>query len=92
METKLIKTALGLRNGGPFKMRTEASNNRLMETIIIGTTRIQALEPWNFLWDLDIIGIRVGDEPENTWYPAGHIGERAESLMELRFMRGLRGI
>ena len=30
------------------------------------TTRIRALEPWNFLWDLDIIGIRVGDEPENT--------------------------
>lgn len=30
------------------------------------TTRIRELEPWNFLWDMDIIGIRVGDEPENT--------------------------
>lgn len=46
-------------------MRTEATIaqwKRLYEV----TTRIQALEPWNFLWDLDIIGIRVGDEPENT--------------------------
>jgi len=29
-------------------------------------TRIRELKPWELLWDLDIIGIQVGDDPENT--------------------------
>lgn len=29
-------------------------------------TRIQKLAPWELLWDMDLIGIQVGNEPENT--------------------------
>ena len=46
-------------------MRTEATIEewkRLYEV----TTRIRELEPWELLWDMDIIGIRVGEELENT--------------------------
>ena len=46
-------------------MRAEATNaewKRLYEA----ATRIRELAPWELLWDIDIIGIRVGDEPENT--------------------------
>lgn len=46
-------------------MRTEATIEewkKLYET----ATRIRDLEPWDLLWDMDIIGIRVGKEPENT--------------------------
>ena len=46
-------------------MRTEATMEewkRLYEV----ATRIRELQPWELLWDMDIIGIRVGNEPENT--------------------------
>lgn len=46
-------------------MRTEATIEewkRLYEV----ATRIRELNPWDLLWDMDIIGIRVGKEPENT--------------------------
>ncbi|WP_125141091.1 DUF7309 domain-containing protein [Clostridium transplantifaecale] len=46
-------------------MRAEATLEewaRLYET----ATRIRELEPWELLWDMDIIGIQVGKEPENT--------------------------
>lgn len=46
-------------------MRTEATIEewkRLYEV----ATRIRKLELWELLWDMDIIGIRVGEEPENT--------------------------
>lgn len=46
-------------------MRTEATIEewkRLYEV----ATRIRELEPWELLWDMDIIGIQVGKEPENT--------------------------
>lgn len=46
-------------------MRTEATITQWRQLYEVAT-RIRELEPWNFLWDLDIIGIRVGDEPENT--------------------------
>lgn len=46
-------------------MRTEATIEewkRLYEV----ATRIQELAPWELLWDMDIIGIREGEEYENT--------------------------
>lgn len=46
-------------------MRTEAMIEE-WEKLYEVATRIRELEPWELLWDMDIIGIRVGEEPENT--------------------------
>lgn len=46
-------------------MRTEATTEdwkRLYEA----ATRIRELEPWKILSDMDIVGIQVGKDPENT--------------------------
>lgn len=46
-------------------MRKEATLEewaKLYET----ASRIRELEPWKLFWDLDIIGIRTGNEPEET--------------------------
>lgn len=46
-------------------MRTEATIGEWKRLYEIAT-RIRKLKPWELLWDMDIIGIRVGKEPENT--------------------------
>lgn len=46
-------------------MRTEATIEE-WKKLYEAATRIRDLEPWDLLWDMDIIGIRVGKEPENT--------------------------
>lgn len=46
-------------------MRTEGTMEEwkaLYET----ATRIRVLEPWKDLWDLDVIGVQTGDDPEDT--------------------------
>ncbi|MCD8039778.1 MAG: hypothetical protein LUE96_11955 [Lachnospiraceae bacterium] len=46
-------------------MRTNASIEewgRLYES----ATRIKEMKPWDYLWDLDIVGILTGDNPEDT--------------------------
>lgn len=46
-------------------MRTEATIEQWKRLYEVAT-RIRKLEPWELLRDMDIIGIRVGEEPENT--------------------------
>lgn len=46
-------------------MRKEATTEE-WKRLYEAATRIRELKPWEDLWDLDIIGIRVGEEPENT--------------------------
>ncbi len=46
-------------------MRKEA-NLEEWKVLYEVATRIQALEPWKTLWDMDLIGVLVGDKPEET--------------------------
>lgn len=46
-------------------MRKEATLEEWKKLYEVAT-RIRELEPWKLLWDMDIIGIRVGEELENT--------------------------
>lgn len=46
-------------------MRAEATIEKWKKLYEV-TTRIKELKPWELLWDVDIIGIRVGQDPENT--------------------------
>lgn len=46
-------------------MRTEATIED-WKKLYEAASRIWELQPWILLWDMDIIGIRIGDEPENT--------------------------
>lgn len=45
-------------------MRTEASLDQWGELYAVAT-RIKDLKPWEFLWDMDLIGVQTG-EPEET--------------------------
>ncbi|WP_455617567.1 DUF7309 domain-containing protein [Eisenbergiella sp.] len=46
-------------------MRTEATMEE-WKRLYEAASRIQELEPWELLWDMDIIGILADKEPENT--------------------------
>lgn len=46
-------------------MRKEATTEQ-WKNLYQAATRIHDLKPWELLWDMDIIGIQVGGEPENT--------------------------
>lgn len=46
-------------------MRREADLKEWKELYEVAT-RIQQLKPWEYLWDMDIVGILTGDEPEDT--------------------------
>lgn len=46
-------------------MRTEATIEQ-WKNLYEAATRLRLLEPWELLWDMDIIGVRVGEKPENT--------------------------
>lgn len=46
-------------------MRTEATTEE-WKRLYEAATRIRELEPWKILSDMDIVGIQVGKDPENT--------------------------
>lgn len=46
-------------------MRTEATIEE-WKNLYESATRIQKLRPWDYLWDMDIVGIQTGSQPENT--------------------------
>jgi len=46
-------------------MRVEATTEE-WKLLYEAATRINELKPWDTLWDMDIIGIQTGDNPENT--------------------------
>ena len=48
-------------------MRKEATIEQWKE-LYEAATRIKEMKPWNKFWDLDIIGIREGNEEDTTFY------------------------
>ena len=46
-------------------MRTEAKIEE-WKKLYEAATRIKELKPWEYLWDIDIVGILTGDNPEDT--------------------------
>lgn len=46
-------------------MRTEATLEE-WKKLYEAASRIKELEPWAYLWDMDIIGVRVGEDRQNT--------------------------
>lgn len=46
-------------------MRTEAKIEEWKKLYEVAT-RIKELKPWEYLWDIDIVGILTGDNPEDT--------------------------
>lgn len=46
-------------------MRTEGDLSEWKKLYEVAT-RIKQLKPWQYLWDMDIVGILVGEEQENT--------------------------
>lgn len=56
-------------------MRKEATIEQWKELYEVAT-RIKEMKPWNKFWDLDIIGIREGNEEDTTFYSIlGHGGD-----------------
>ena len=56
-------------------MRKEATIEQWKELYEVAT-RIKDMKPWNKFWDLDIIGIREGNEEDTTFYSIlGHGGD-----------------
>lgn len=47
------------------KKRTEATILQWKQLYEVAT-RIKEMKPWDYLWDLDLIGIQTGDDPRNT--------------------------
>ena len=45
-------------------MRTEATMEE-WKKLYEAASRIRKLEPWELLWDMDIIGIQADENPEN---------------------------
>ncbi|MDF2537066.1 MAG: hypothetical protein K0S76_87 [Herbinix sp.] len=48
-------------------MRKEASIED-WKSLYEVTTRIQQMKPWEYLWDMDLIGIQCGKEEETVFY------------------------
>ena len=69
-------------------MRKEATIEQWKELYEVAT-RIKEMKPWNKFWDLDIIGIREGNEEDTTFYSILGHGGRCYGIVVYEGYEGL---